>query len=422
MAERRDTKNRLLNRGEYQKADGRYMYRYVDFSGTTRFVYSWCLTQTDRTPKGKRNGKCLRELEKEIIKDLQDKIDSYQANKTTLNTLFEKWIEQKPELKSSTVTFYTYLYHKYIWDTIGRKKISDIKYTDIKKYYNHLIFDLEFKSNSVKQIYTVMHPLFTIAVRDGYIRVNPTDGIISEINKNYHDKSLKRHALTISEQNAFIEFTKNRKKYNYWLPIFTFLLGTGCRIGECLGLTWDDCDFNNNTININHSLNYKPNNKVNKRVVYISTPKTSTSKRIIPMLTDVKKSLLFEYERQKIKGGNFDTIDSYSNFVFCNKQHHVVLPQLINSTIKLIVNDYNTQENKLALAQNREPLLLPHFTAHILRHTFCTRMCENESNIKIIQEIMGHSAITTTMDIYNEATLDKKQESFNNLEGKFSIF
>lgn len=49
-------------------------------------------------------------------------------------------------------------------------------------------------------------------------------------------------------------------------------------------------------------------------------------------------------------------------------------------------------------------------------------MCENESNIKIIQEIMGHSAITTTMDIYNEATLDKKQESFNNLEGKFSIF
>lgn len=126
MAERRDTKNRLLNRGEYQKADGRYMYRYVDFSGTTRFVYSWCLTQTDRTPKGKRNEKCLRELEKEIIKDLQDKIDSYQANKTTLNDLFEKWIEQKPELKSSTVTFYTYLYHKYIWDTIGRKKFQTL--------------------------------------------------------------------------------------------------------------------------------------------------------------------------------------------------------------------------------------------------------------------------------------------------------
>ena len=62
-------------------------------------------------------------------------------------------------------------------------------------------------------------------------------------------------------------------------------------------------------------------------------------------------------------------------------------------------------------------LTLPHFSVHNLRHTFCTRMCENESNIKIIQEIMGHADITTTMDIYNEATMDKKRESFSNLEG-----
>ena len=66
MADRRDTKNRLLGKGEYQKTDGRYMYRYVDSKGNNRFVYSWTLTQTDRPPKGKRSDKCLRELEKEL--------------------------------------------------------------------------------------------------------------------------------------------------------------------------------------------------------------------------------------------------------------------------------------------------------------------------------------------------------------------
>ena len=58
---------------------------------------------------------------------------------------------------------------------------------------------------------------------------------------------------------------------------------------------------------------------------------------------------------------------------------------------------------------------------HNLRHTFCTRFCENETNIKVIQEIMGHSDIGTTMNIYAEATEAKKRESFDNLEGKIKI-
>ncbi len=89
--------------------------------------------------------------------------------------------------------------------------------------------------------------------------------------------------------------------------------------------------------------------------------------------------------------------------------------------IDRITRDYNVEEIELAVRQNREPLLLPHFSVHNLRHTFCTRMCENESNIKVIQEIMGHSDISMTMDVYNEATRDKKKKSFAGLEGKINI-
>ena len=65
--------------------------------------------------------------------------------------------------------------------------------------------------------------------------------------------------------------------------------------------------------------------------------------------------------------------------------------------------------------------LLPDFSPHTLRHTFCTRLCEHESNLKVIQAIMGHRNIETTMDIYAEATDRKKQETFENLS-KLDIF
>ena len=89
--------------------------------------------------------------------------------------------------------------------------------------------------------------------------------------------------------------------------------------------------------------------------------------------------------------------------------------------INRIIKAYNEKETEEAKRMARKPLLLPHFSAHNLRHTFCTRFCENETNLKIIQEIMGHADITTTMDVYNEATKDKKMESFANLEGKIKV-
>lgn len=421
MIERRDTKNRLLGKGEYQKSDGRYMYRYVDSKGNNRFVYSWTLTQTDRPPKGKHSGKCLRELEKEIAKDLQDEIDSFKAKKMTLNAFYMDYIEQKQELKSSTRTNYKYMYKKYVWDSIGHRKLSEIKYSDIKKFYNHLIREVGFKPNSMETIHTILHPIFAVAVRDGYIRVNPTDGIMTEIKKSNDWEKPKRHALSVQEQEAFIEFTKSHSVYNHWLPLFTVLLGTGCRVGEIVGLTWEDCDFKNSIININHSLIYKPDEFTGKSGFYISTPKTKAGEREIPMFEAVKKALLNERLRQMQEGFNQTVIDGYSGFIFSNRFNGVLSPHNINRAIERITRDYNVEESELAERQNREPLLLPHFSVHNLRHTFCTRMCENESNLKIIQEIMGHSDISTTMDIYNEATRDKKKESFASLECKMKI-
>ena len=81
----------------------------------------------------------------------------------------------------------------------------------------------------------------------------------------------------------------------------------------------------------------------------------------------------------------------------------------------------DVQEVVKAKKERREPIIIPDFSCHHLRHTFCTRLCEHESNLKVIQAIMGHRNIETTMDVYAEATDRKKQQTFDNLS-KLDMF
>ena len=98
------------------------------------------------------------------------------------------------------------------------------------------------------------------------------------------------------------------------------------------------------------------------------------------------------------------------------------IPGKVNLTIMRIYKKYNAEEVINAEKDQREPVILPHFTCHNLRHTFCSRLCENETNIKVIQSLMGHSSIQITMDIYTEITEKKKQEAIQNLVNKLNIF
>ena len=416
---RRDSKNRILQNGESQRKDGKYEFKYVDVNGTRRSAYSWKLVATDKVPEGKRCELSLREMEKQIRRDLEDGISTHTANSITLNELFDTYMSTK-ELKQSTRTNYMYMYKNYVSNVIGKRRIGSIKYSDIKKFYNSLILEKKFKPNSMEIINTILHPVFTMAVRDGYIRTNPSDGVMAEIKKSHNWEKPKRHALTEEQQTLFIDFLAESKTYNHWLPLMTVFLGTGCRVGELIGLTWDDCDFTEGIITINHNLVYRQQDS-GKCEMHITTPKTESGKRVVPMFQAVRKALLQEKKEQMRNGFNSTIIDGYSGFVFTNKCGYVHNPQTINRAIKRIYTACNEQEIERAKKEHRQPVLIPHFSVHNLRHTFSNRLCEHERDLKVIQEIMGHSDISTTMNIYNEATKERKQESFARLEGKIKI-
>ena len=407
---RKDLRGRSLRKGEVQRAsDKRYMYTYTDPLGRRKFIYANDLTQ-------------LREKEEKLLKDQLDGLDIYVAGKATLNETFDRYISTKYNLRESTRSSYLYTYDHYVRDTFGLKRIAEIKYSDVLQFYYHLLHQQGISLGTLDSVHCLLHPTFQLAVRDEIIRKNPTDGVMKEISRESGKNRGVRHALTIEQQRCFMEYIANHTIYYHWWPMFTVLLGTGCRIGEALGLRWQDLDFEKRVISINHSLVYYPANGSNKCVLRVSLPKTDAGIRTIPMLDIVRDSFEMLYEEQKENGFNETEIDGMTGFIFCNRFGSVPNPQTVNHTIKRIANNYNADEVVRAKKEHRDPIILPNFSCHHLRHTFCTRICENETNLKVIQSIMGHKNIETTMDIYAEATEKKKQESFENLAAKLDIF
>lgn len=416
---RKDKKGRNLKNGESIMPDGRYRFQYTDKTGKRTQVYSWKLVSTDKVPQGKRDCISLRQMEKQIEKDLEEGIDSVLASNTTLNDMFDKYIGLKTHLKESTRVNYIYNYDHFIREVIGNRKIKSFKYSDIKAFYNGLLKD-GMKINTLDNIHTLLHPTFTLAVRDGIIRNNPTDGVCAELKKG-HTKSEQRHALTIDEQRLFMDFLKESKVYNHWLPLFTFILGTGCRVGEVIGIRWTDIDFIKNTISINHNTSYRPDGK-GSMVLSVSTPKTDAGCRTIPLFKNVREALL-KLKQQQMQLGSYCEleVDGYTDFVFINRYGNVLLPHDINRAIVRIYTEANAKEAEQAKKERRSPVVIRHFSVHNLRHTFCTRLCEVENNIKLIMSIMGHSDVQTTMNIYNEIQEAKKKEAFTELNNKIMI-
>lgn len=407
---RKDLRGRTLRKGEMQRSsDKRYAYSYRDPLGQRKYIYANDLVT-------------LREKEAQLMKDQLDGLDVYVAGKAIVNFVFDRYMSIKTNLRQTTRSNYLYMYDRFVRDTFGKKKIAEVKYSDVIQFYNYLLEKQELQINTLESIHTLLHPTFQLAVRDEIIRLNPTDGVMAEIKKASKQRAGVRHALTIAQQRAFMEHLANHPIYYHWWPLFTILLGTGCRIGEALGLRWDDLDYEKRTISINHSLVYYPTGKDRSSVMHISKPKTEAGIRTIPMLDSVKDAFEMLYEEQKENGWNTVEIDGMTGFVFCNRFGNVPNPQSVNRTIKRIAADYNANEVLNAKKEHREPVLLPDFSAHHLRHTFCTRLCENETNLKVIQAVMGHKDIQTTMDIYAEATEEKKQESFERLAATMDVF
>lgn len=220
---RKDNKGRALRKGESQRTeDMRYVYTYTDPFGRRKYIYATDL-------------RTLREKENQLLKDQLDGLDVYAAGNADLNFVFDRYISTKTDLRKTTYTNYKYMYDHFVRDEFGKRKIADIKYSDVLYFYFHLINEKKLQINTLETIHTVLHPTFQLAVRDDIIRTNPSDGVMAQVKKKPGRNHGVRHALTMEQQRAFMNYTANNPIFCHWTPLFTVLLGTGGRIGDADG-------------------------------------------------------------------------------------------------------------------------------------------------------------------------------------------
>ena len=193
------------------------------------------------------------------------------------------------------------------------------------------------------------------------------------------------------------------------------MLYTGLRVGEITGLRWCDVDLENGFISVNHTLVYYKHD-TNKCQFSIHKPKTEAGSRSVPIMSEVREALEQEKEYQDIVGLRCKVkVDGFSDFIFINRFGNVHNQNNLNRALRRIIRDCN--KRVLSEAQDGENVtLLPDFSCHTLRHTFATRMCEMGINLKVIQDVLGHSDFSTTMNVYTDATSDFKKKEFQTLE------
>jgi len=245
MATKRGTKRKdksrvVLKKGESQRKDGTYDYRWTSKNGKRHSIYAQTLEE-------------LRIKEEVVVRDEMDGIRA-EARCTTLNELFEVWAQVKRGLKDNTYQNYLYVYRQFVEPDFGQSRISSIKKTDIKRFYNMLADQRGLKISTIESVHTVLHQVLTTAVEDNYLRSNPSDNVLRELKKEKEFETVKRKALTIPEQNIFLNYLKKTPKYQHWYPIFAVMMGTGLRVGEATGLRWCDINLQERTISVNHTL------------------------------------------------------------------------------------------------------------------------------------------------------------------------
>ena len=402
---RRLDKSRItLRKGETQRQDGIYDYRWTSPDGKRHSIYASTLEE-------------LRAKEEQITVDAHDGIKT-ETRMVTVNEMFDLRCDLKRGIKDNTFQNYKYMYNLFIRPNFGKMRITMVKKTDVKRFYNTLADGKILKVSTIDTLHNILHQVFDIALNDNYIRLNPTDNMLKELKKAHNFSVEKRKALTIPEQELFMRFLKESTQYNHWYPIFAVMLGTGMRVGELTGLRWCDIDFDEDLISVNHTLVFY-NHGDNKGCTFsINTPKTEAGNRTIPILPSVKEALQMERKMQQ----EFDvkcsvSIDGYSDFIFVNRFGATQHQGTLNKAIKRIIRDCN--DEVLLKSKEKDPVLLPPFSCHSLRHTFTTRAVESGMNVKVLQEVLGHKDISTTLNIYTDVTKDTKKKEVSTLGNYF---
>lgn len=392
---RKDNKGRILHFGEMQMPDGRYRFKYKDNDGNDKVVYSWRLDHNDLMPRGRKRCKALRDMERDIQKDLFDHVVSNGGNYTVL-TLVEKYISTKTGVRATTRAGYKTVVNVLKKDSFGKKRIDTVKMSDAKCWLIKLQQVDKKSYSSIHTIRGVLRPAFQLAFDDDLIRKNP---FAFELVSVIVNDSVTREAITREEERKFLKFIKEDRHYCRYYEGIYILFKTGLRISEFCGLTLSDIDFKKHTINVDHQIQ-----KRSSEGYYIEDTKTTCGERVIPMTSDVEecfKKIIAKRNPPKPE----PMVDGYTGFLFFDKDGSICYSLHWEHYFQHALDKYNRIYR----------IQLPTITPHVCRHTFCSNMAKSGMNPKVLQYLMGHADISVTLNTYTHVKFEDAKEEMAKL-------
>ncbi|NLL78262.1 MAG: site-specific integrase [Clostridiales bacterium] len=391
---RRDSKRRVLRKGESIRADGKYQFKY-HIDGKPHFVYSWKLEATDPLPKGKKPCFSLRELEKQIMQDLERTANPADGL-MTVNELVERYLATKTGVRQSTRTGYVTVQRILKKESFGNMKIRNVKTSDAKLFLIKL--QSEGKGYStIHNIRGVLRPAFQMAVDDDVLVKNPFGFQLAGVVVN---DSVTREAISRDQMKKFLKFVHDDNVYCKYYEVVYILFHTGMRISEFCGLTLKDIDLEKKVVNIDHQLQ----RTCDMRYI-IETTKTDAGTRKIPITEDVAKmfqAIIEDREPPKLE----KVIDGYTGFLFYDDEGNPLVAMHWQHRFNRMVGRYNDIYR----------VQMPNITPHVCRHTYCSNMAKSGMNPKTLQYLMGHSDISVTMNVYTHISFDDAEEELRRME------
>ena len=384
-------KTRSNGEGSIRKrADGRYEVRItvgIDFAtGEAKRISRYTHTQEEAT-------KLLHEMT--YFHDIAPQSFSEMTLGEWLDLCLEVYM--KNTIKQSTYNGYRAYIDKHFKPALGNVKLSELNPRMLQMFYNYKTETEGLAPKTIVNINLFLHKALSFAVGEGYMRTNPAESLNLSRGQKPQIEILNR-----DEQAALI-----RGSYNHRYGVFVRLtLFTGLRLGELLGLQWQDVDLRAGMIHVQRTLGRLNKMKrpdapgENTTEIVVGTPKSQNSMRSIPVLPGMMQELMawktIQANDRAAAGDQYQD----SGMIVTNPLGGYIEPRTFR--------DY--YEQILAMSG------LGHYTFHALRHTFATRAMEQGMDAKTLSMLLGHYSVAFTMDTYTHVQDKHKIEAMSLME------
>lgn len=341
----------------------------------------------------------------------------HEPSSISYSDFIDIWFEQyvTVNLRVSTQRKYKGMIEKHLKPALGKYKLQLIKPVTLQKFINSYK-DKGYSHQTITHVYAMLKTSFEYAIEPlQYIRQNP----MSHVKKPKSDRRRTRERYILSKdewQQITNKFT-SESKYHIALMIGYH---AGLRIGETLGLTWEDIDFENKTLTVNKQLlAHKPKNR--PRVWCLAPPKTNAGYRTIPIgdtLIEALKKEKIKQNKNRLLYGEF-----FKKYTFTEIEHglkeiilnHSNEPDLNFICVQEDGKSMNWDNMRYCFRFIQEQLKI-RFEYHSLRHTHATLLVESGANIKSVQKRLGHERIETTLQTYAHDTQAMHKEAVDIFE------